>query len=46
MRAPDDWRIDTAKRVLVPVAGKGEEAELRARILATLSRDARASSCS
>ncbi|HEY5934507.1 MAG TPA: amino acid permease [Kofleriaceae bacterium] len=39
MRAPDDWRIETAKRVLVPVAGKGEEAELRARILATLSRD-------
>jgi amino acid transporter/nucleotide-binding universal stress UspA family protein len=39
MRAPDDWRITTATRVLVPVAGKGEEHELRARLLATLCRE-------
>lgn len=40
MRAPDDWKITNAKRVLVPIAGKSEEAELRARILASLSREA------
>jgi APA family basic amino acid/polyamine antiporter len=40
MRAPDDWKISGAKRVLVPIAGKSEEAELRARILASLSREA------
>ena len=40
MRAPDDWKISEAKRVLVPIAGKSEEAELRARILASLSREA------
>jgi amino acid transporter/nucleotide-binding universal stress UspA family protein len=40
MRAPDDWKIANAKRVLVPIAGKSEEAELRARILASLSREA------
>ena len=40
MRAPDDWKISEAKRVLVPIAGKSEEAELRARTLASLSREA------
>ena len=40
MRAPDDWRIGNAKRVLVPIAGKSEEHELRVRLLATLSREA------
>ncbi len=40
MRAPDDWKISAARRVLVPIAGKSEEAELRARILASLSREA------
>lgn len=40
MRAPDDWRIGNAKRVLVPIAGKSDEHELRARLLATISREA------
>jgi APA family basic amino acid/polyamine antiporter len=40
MRAADDWRIGNAKRVLVPIAGKSEEHELRVRLLATLSREA------
>jgi amino acid transporter/nucleotide-binding universal stress UspA family protein len=39
MRAPADWRVGGAKRVLVPVGGRGEEHELRARLLATLCRD-------
>ncbi len=39
MRAPDTWRIGNARRVLVPVAGKSDEYELRARLLATLSRE-------
>lgn len=39
MRSPDDWRIGNAKRVLVPIAGKSEEHELRARLLATLCRE-------
>ena len=39
MRAPDDWRIGGAKRVLVPIAGKSDEHELRARVLATISRE-------
>ncbi len=40
MRAPDDWKISEAKRVLIPIAGKSDEAELRARTLASLSREA------
>lgn len=39
MRAPADWRISTAKRVLVAVGGRGEEHELRARVLGTLCRE-------
>jgi amino acid transporter len=39
MRAPADWRISTAKRVLVAVGGRGEEHELRARLLGTLCRE-------
>ena len=39
MRAPADWRIGTAKRVLVAVGGRGEEHELRARVLGTLCRE-------
>lgn len=39
MRAPDDWQIGAAKRVLVAVAGKGEDHELRTRLLATLCRE-------
>ncbi|HEY4178812.1 MAG TPA: amino acid permease [Kofleriaceae bacterium] len=40
MRAPDEWRIGNAKRVLVPLAGRSDEHELRARLLATISREA------
>jgi amino acid transporter len=40
MRAPEDWRIGTAKRVLVPIGGRGDADELRARLLGTLCRDA------
>lgn len=39
MRAPADWRIGGAKRVLVAVGGRGEEHELRARFLGTLCRE-------
>lgn len=39
MRCPDDWRIGAARRVLVPIAGKSDEHELRARVLGTLSRE-------
>jgi nucleotide-binding universal stress UspA family protein len=39
MRAPEEFRIGEAKRVLVPVAGKGDAGELRARLLGTLCRD-------
>jgi APA family basic amino acid/polyamine antiporter len=39
MRAPEEFRIGDAKRVLVPVAGKGDAGELRARLLGTLCRD-------
>jgi APA family basic amino acid/polyamine antiporter len=39
MRAPEEWRVGGARRVLVPVGGRGEEHELRARLLATLCRD-------
>jgi basic amino acid/polyamine antiporter, APA family len=39
MRAPTGWRVDEAKRVLVPIGGRGEEHELRARLLGTLCRD-------
>jgi APA family basic amino acid/polyamine antiporter len=40
LRAPEDWRIGNAKRVLVAVAGKGDATELRARLLGTLCREA------
>jgi basic amino acid/polyamine antiporter, APA family len=39
MRAPTDWRVGDAKRVLVPVGGGGGEHELRARLLGTLYRE-------
>ena len=39
MRAPEDWRIGNSRRVLVPVAGRGDAAELRARLLGTLCRE-------
>ena len=39
MRAPVDWRVGGAARVLVPVGGRGEEHGLRARLLGTLCRE-------
>lgn len=39
MRAPAEWRVGGAARVLVPVGGRGEEHELRARLLGTLCRE-------
>jgi hypothetical protein len=39
MRAPADWAIGAARRVLVPVGGRAENHELRARLLATLCRE-------
>ncbi|HUS67021.1 MAG TPA: amino acid permease [Kofleriaceae bacterium] len=39
MRAPVDWRVGSAARVLVPVGGRGEEHGLRARLLGTLCRE-------
>ena len=40
MRTPPDWRVGQARRVLVPIAGKSDEHELRSRLLATLCREA------
>jgi amino acid transporter/nucleotide-binding universal stress UspA family protein len=39
MRAPADWRASEVKRVLVPIGGRGEEHELRARLLGALCRE-------
>lgn len=38
MRAPAGWRLTTAKRIVVPIGGKGEEHKLRARLLGSLCR--------
>jgi len=38
MRAAEGWSLGTAQRILVPVAGRGEEHGLRARVLASLCR--------
>ncbi|MCB9585717.1 MAG: amino acid permease [Polyangiaceae bacterium] len=38
LRAPDGWSLDQAKRILVPVGGRGAQAELRARLLGSLER--------
>lgn len=38
MRVPPGWQLDAAKRILVPIGGKGEEHKLRARILGSLCR--------
>src|SRR5690606_23832278 len=40
MHAPPGWRLATAKRVVVPMGGRGEEHKLRARILGSLCRTA------
>ena len=38
MRAPNGWHADDAKRILVPVAGRGADHEFRVRLLASLCR--------
>jgi hypothetical protein len=38
IRAPPGWALAAAKRVIVPIGGKGEEHKLRARILGALCR--------
>lgn len=38
LQAPADWRLAEAKRIVVPIGGKGEEHQLRARVLGHLSR--------
>lgn len=40
MRAPADWHVTEARRVLVPIGGRGGEHELRARLLGALHRGA------
>ncbi|MCA8918318.1 MAG: amino acid permease [Planctomycetes bacterium] len=40
LRAKPEWNVDSAKRILVPVGGKGAQDELRARLLGSLSRTA------
>ncbi len=38
VRAPRGWRINDARRVLVPIGGRREHSHLRARLLSSLSR--------
>lgn len=38
VRAPPRWRIERAARILVPVKGRRDHSELRARLLGSLSR--------
>ena len=38
LRAPPGWQLDRAQRVLIPIGGKGDQEELRARVLGSLSR--------
>lgn len=40
VRAPPRWRIDEARRILVPVMGRRDHSELRARLLGSLERSA------
>jgi len=40
LRAPPGWRLDEARRVLIPIGGKGQQDELRARLLGSLCRTA------
>lgn len=40
LRANAEWQLENAKRILVPVGGKGYQDELRARMLGSLSRTA------
>ena len=43
LRAPRRWRMDSARRILVPVAGGSHHSRLRARLIASLSRSERRS---
>ena len=38
LRAPHRWQMASARRVLIPVAGRQDHSRLRARLLASLSR--------
>lgn len=38
LSAPPGWRLEGVRRVLVPVGGRGQHSELRARLLGSLSR--------
>jgi basic amino acid/polyamine antiporter, APA family len=38
LAAPPGWRLDHAKRIVVPVGGRGSQKELRARLLSSLGR--------
>jgi len=38
VRAPRGWHMSDARRVLVPIGGRGEHSHLRARLLSSLSR--------
>jgi amino acid transporter len=40
MRAPPHWQLHRARRILVPVGGRGVQHELRARMLGSICRDA------
>lgn len=38
MRVPEGWRLGEARRIVVPIGGKGDEHKLRARVLGSLCR--------
>jgi amino acid transporter len=40
MKSPAGWRLSTAQRVLIPVGGRGDQHEWRARLLGSLVRAA------
>jgi amino acid transporter len=40
MTAPPEWRLDEVERVIVPIGGRGDQHELRARLLGSISRAA------
>jgi nucleotide-binding universal stress UspA family protein len=39
IRAANDWQLDKAERILVPVGGRGHEHEFRARVLGSVCRE-------
>lgn len=39
LRAPPGWMLDSARRILVPIGGRGRHDDLRARLLGSLCRD-------